>query len=182
MRVWGIGHERAAPSALEVHVARPSSDSEFGSGIIDWWPVDAIESRRASMEKLGLLGIRWNTRVGEAHTATMLVNSQSAEESAAVWIGAYLWGLDHSRRGQWTLPEDTELSIRHAVYGELRRRGHALWHASSREVLPERLAHTEDGNLFPPRNVRDVIEFARLQSLVVRGLWTLVRVIRDVTL
>lgn len=87
--------------------------------VIDWWPFDQIEERKAHLKKHGPF-VPWETRSGAIATAEALSRA-GAEGRIAVWIEAVLW--EKSNRQTWPpyWPD-----VPHRVYIAARRKLSAL--------------------------------------------------------
>lgn len=100
----------SAPMTAEpVFVKYNQKDTIYG---FDWLQNEAAQARKALIEKdpLEFLYLQ-PTNKGTTQTAEMLINAQSKEELAAIWIAATAKEL--LRKWHWTL-------CAHALYGSMR--------------------------------------------------------------
>jgi hypothetical protein len=172
--------EDAAPYVTKVVVPRPNEDRFFAPRVLDWWPWSEVEQRRTWLTEFGIGGIRWETRAGDLHTAKLLdALAADPEAVAAIWIIGLLRPIDNKlARPVWEHARHLLAAVHDLAVEELRRRNCDLWHHASRDVVPDALMSSRFERMLRPTQIRDVVELARLQSLVVRGQYALVEVTR----
>ncbi len=102
--------------------------------VIDWWPIDDIQSRQASLDRLGSRGVYWETKKGTLHTAQLLWEFRNDKTiTSIIWLAAFLF--NRLRVNPWKAPAALR-QLDEVVTAEFRRLGLSAWHKMSRDAIP----------------------------------------------
>ena len=111
-------------------------------------------------------------------TADLLAAAKDAEEAGAIWLAASLWDFLHPVYEEWRgQPARLTREVYRGVVGFLRERDIAEWHHRMTHALPETILYWELAEMVRPRGPRHVVALACLNVRLVRGEWSLVRVV-----
>lgn len=181
-------HDYYVPASVRfTEILLPSHEGylKIGSGIVDWWPAEQVSRRRSALSRGGSLGAYWRPRKGTLHTAELLYECKdNLELQVAVLIAASAWDkrntLPYSWRGDVSrLLQQVLEVILDRPDSPFRQHHLPAWHHRMRDALPMTIINEEFAECTRPRNYKDFVHIAFIESILATTIWTLVLVSDD---
>ncbi|MCI5955925.1 MAG: hypothetical protein MRZ54_02955 [Clostridiales bacterium] len=161
----------SAPMTAEpVFVEYNQKDSIYG---FDWLQNEAAQARKALIEKnpLGFLYLQ-PTNKGTIQTAEMLINAQSEEELAAIWIAAtakelleYWYGNGIGRYAR----------MLYMTACEFLKTRYYLWHHAMKKLVPEILIPLPILENIDCKDAAPVMGLIQMNTVLLKSSWRILR-------
>lgn len=140
----------------------------------DWLQNDMAQGRKQLIQKnpIGFVLFTKPSNKGTIQTAEMLVEAQSDEERAAVWIAATAEELSRRRvdNNIWRYCDAL-----HMAACEFLRDRYTLWHHAMRGLVPEILIPRSVLNNIACKDAEPVMGLIQMNTVLLKGTWTILR-------
>lgn len=162
----------SAPATAESVFVEYEKDGYFYG--FDWLQNDMVQERKSLIMKnpLEFLYFKKPTNKGTIQTAGMLVEAQSDEERAAVWIAATAKELSEYRgkNSVWVYADTLYM-----VACEFLKDRYYLWHHAMKKLVPEIMIPKSVLNNIVCEDAKPVIGLIQMNTMLLKSTWSILR-------
>lgn len=163
---------RSAPVTVEAVFVEYEGEGYFYG--FDWLQNDMAQERKMLIEKnpVGFLYLTKPSNKGTIRTAEMLVEAQSDEERAAVWIASTAKELSEYGGGNSVRRYASRL---HIAACEFLKDRYYLWHHAMKRLVPEIMTPLSVLDTIVCNDAEPVMGLIQMNTAFLKSTWTILR-------